>query len=540
MSRAGQVSSFPERAQKAFPERRQKSKSAAGSRGAVNAAPFFHFIWKERSCRRYLIVVVVAAMMQFSIFKLLYPFPDFFSDSYSYIYAAGAHLDVNIWPIGYSKFLAAFHSLTHSGTALVSFQYFFLEITALYFFFSILYFYQPGKTTRIILVIFLFFNPLFLYLSNYVNSDPLFVALSLWWFTELIWIVNRPRLYQVFTQGVLVFLCFTVRNNAYIYPIIALAAFFLSRQRLVVRWAGILAGPLLILPFIIHTRQAAKQLTGTAQFSLFTGWQLANNALYMYQQIQVDSNTLPSAASRDLDRIARNFYKHTPAVFHDFLRQYTGNYFIRRPESPLKEYVWRKYNQEITYESVAAWGRASVTFNEYGSYLIKKHPLAFAQQFILLNTRNYFLPPLEKLEIYNQGEDDFSGIAQDWFGYKSSAIRVASKEAQGNLLAFFPYLFMIVNIYFIGSIVWWTARLRQNSNKKEIDAAVLLSVTFWALNFLFSVSATMIVIRYEVFPVITFLAFSLLMIEWLDKRETVSKQNPKRIDVPAGSLELSK
>jgi len=88
------------------------------------------------------------SIVSFILFKLLYPYPDFFSDSYSYLEAAYFNQDIAIWPIGYSKFLWAFHYLTHSDTAFVAFQYFFLQISALYLFFSILYLYQPSEVTK--------------------------------------------------------------------------------------------------------------------------------------------------------------------------------------------------------------------------------------------------------------------------------------------------------------------------------------------------------------------------------------------------------
>ncbi len=100
-----------------------------------------NFILKEKSNRKLLVTAGIATLLQFTVFKFLYPYPDFFSDSYSYIYAASANLDINIWPIGYSKFLYIFHELTHSSLALVAFQYFFLEISCLFLFFTILYLY---------------------------------------------------------------------------------------------------------------------------------------------------------------------------------------------------------------------------------------------------------------------------------------------------------------------------------------------------------------------------------------------------------------
>jgi len=116
-----------------------------------------------------------------------------------------------------------------------------------------------------------FVNPLSLYLSNTINSDALFGALSILWVTQLLWIIHKPRVYQLFVQAILLFLCFTIRNNAYYYPLIAIIAFLLTKQNWKWKLAGMVLPFLFIIPFVIHTQNEAYKITGTRQFSLFTG-----------------------------------------------------------------------------------------------------------------------------------------------------------------------------------------------------------------------------------------------------------------------------
>lgn len=247
--------------------------------------------------RLYLVVAVVAAIIQIILFKLCYPYADFFSDSYSYIYAAATGTDVNIWPVGYSKFLWFFRQETTSDTALVAFQYLFLQAVTLYFFFTLLYFYAPSRPTANIIFGCLFFNPLMLYLSNYISSDALFLALSLLWVTQLCWMIHAPRIRQVFVQAFLIIALFTLRYNAMFYPLISALVFLLSRRPLVWKLTGIALPLVFIFLFVQHTRKVADVMTGTPQFSIFGGWQLANNALYMYPHITVTGQ--PPAACRD-------------------------------------------------------------------------------------------------------------------------------------------------------------------------------------------------------------------------------------------------
>jgi len=475
---------------------------------------FFDYLYVENKIYSLLILTLVVA--QFILFKLLYPFPDFFSDSYSYISAAWQHKDVNIWPIGYSKFLLAFHWFTHSAVALNFFQYLFMEVSALYFYHTIVYFFPTGKNSRTILCLFLFFNPLNLYLANYVSSDAIFIALSLVWLTQMIWIIHRPRPYQILVQALVFFIAFTFRYNALYYPLIAALAFFLSRQSIWQKVIGVVSGPLLVIPFIIFSSNAAKQLTGTAQFPpILGGWQWGNNALYMRGFIEEDSTTFPTPETTELDRIARQYFSQ-PSRPQDQLSSYVANFFIRQPEAPLKQYMEKKYKGSKEYGSVEQWGRVAPVFEQYGKFLIKRHPLAYARHYLLVNTKNYFFPPLEKLEIYNLGLDEIWPIGAYWFDYHSLKITSFSKGFQGILLFMYTALFAILNLFFTFALLLFLRRKVWKKTDRLFDYTLLTIVAFLLLNFGFSIFANIIVIRYQIFPMIVLLAFFMLLADYLE------------------------
>jgi hypothetical protein len=485
-------------------------------RSTTRKGTFFSFLGQSEN-RRLLIIILTGITVEFVLFKLLYPFPDFFSDSYSYIYAAVIHSDVNIWPIGYSKFLQWFPWITRSHLGLVAFQYYFLELSAAYLFFTLQYFHPLRWVLRNALVVFLFFNPLLLYIANYVTSDALFISISLLWFTQLIWIMQKPRPQQVIIQGILLLLAFTIRYNAMYYPVIAAFAFLISRHRTWAKVAGLLIGPLLILPFILHSRTAAKELTGTAQFPLLGGWQWGNNALYMREFVEVDSNAFPSTETAALDRIARNFFRTVPPDQRD-LPNYVANYFIRQGNSPLKIYLHQKYPTRSEFGNLVAWGKASPVFGEYGKFIIKQSPFAFARHYLLVNTKNYLLPPLEKLELYNLGADSIWHRGQSWFELPTPKIRVANKYMQGALLLPFPLLFLLLNVFFGIVLVQLLRRQRFEAGGPGFAQIILMVTAFFILNFAFSVFANIIVIRYQVLPMILLATFSLLSLEYLLSR----------------------
>src|SRR5690606_7000897 len=78
----------------------------------IPSISFRKWIWESREGRQLLTVSGTVILIQFIIFKYLYPFPNFLPDSYSYMEAAFNNQFINMWPIGYSKFLRLFSVFT--------------------------------------------------------------------------------------------------------------------------------------------------------------------------------------------------------------------------------------------------------------------------------------------------------------------------------------------------------------------------------------------------------------------------------------------
>jgi len=464
-------------------------------------------------------------LCQFFLFKFLYPFPSFFSDSNSYISAAASHLGANIWPVGYSKFLLLFHNITHSSTALTLFQYILFELIALYFYRTILFFFSPTRLSAVVLQIFLFFNPLNLFLANLISSDGPFAALSLLWLTTLIWLIYKPSFAHLIILTAVCFIAFTFRYNAMYYPIISAPIFIFSNKSLWFKLIGVLSPPLLILPFILYTSNAAKEMSGTSQFPpILGGWQWANNALYIREYINEDSTHFPSAEISELDQLARDFYRRVPQANRE-LRSYVGNYFIREPRSPLKLYMAMHYGDDTSNYGVTAWAKSAPLFKDYGLYLIKKHPIPFATYFMIPNSKNYLIPPLEKLKVFNIGSRHISKNAAIWFDYPSQNVSAASITLQGYLLAFYPYLFFLLNVWFVFNLIVLLKNIRGLRPNLRRHQTMLLLIVLVVLNAAFSIFANIVVFRYQIFPLYTLLLINLLAAEFI-------QQNNKKLTTP--------
>ena len=474
-------------------------------------------ITQKASGRRYLLLAIGASIVQIFLFKLAYPFPDFISDSYNYIESAVLHLNVNLWPIGYAKFLWFIHQINYSDTFLIGVQYFLLQAALGYLFFFIRWLFRPSMITTRLLFIFLLVNPLSLYISNAVLSDSLFTALSIVWLVQLIRQLVAPNARHVFWLALVVGIAFTLRYTAIYYPLITGLALLLSKNRPWVKLAGTLAPLLFMIPFYLFTKAETKKVTGTAEFSVFGGWQLANNALYMYNHIQVDPKDLPPG-TQGLDSMVRRYYKVMPAAWFNF-DDFPGTFFIKHADAPLKQYMLRHFRKEEDSNSFLGWGKVSPIYNAYGSYLIKHYPISFARDYLWMNTKNYFDPFLEKFDIYNLEEDSVWAPAQYWFHLNTPAVWSISKDFQGKLFFSYVPLFLLLNIHFAGCMLWlqFTGKIRRL--QPSLQKTLYFLSGFLLVNFAFSVFATPVVLRYQLISLIYLFVFSILLLEFTDQKE---------------------
>jgi hypothetical protein len=498
---------------------------------------YFTFVWKDKTCHNYLIYGLAACILQFIIFKILYPFPDFFNDSYWYVFAAYNKLDISFWPIGYSKFLSGFHYLTHSDTAVIAFQYFFLQLTALNFAFTLLYFFNIKSWIQRALLLFIICNPLTLYLANTIASDTIFGALTLLWLSQLLWIILKPRRHHLVIAAIAVFLCFTIRNTTYYYPLITTLTIILSRQPVWQKLAGIALPIVLIVPFVLYTQSAAYKVTGTRTFSLLTGWQVANNVLYYYDHIKVDSNELPDGEARQVNRLALKFFKETtPAKYEEFLNSTDGNIFIINYQSPLKQYFVLQQQKYPAASLLTQWGMSSVAFEPFGRSIVAHHPWAYFRYFVSMNTVNYLLPQISDLGNYSNNRNNIEPLIASWFDYPSTRITCISHHLQGNL-SVYRIFFFFLHLYFLAVAALILAKVRSIQFTQNTIFLYCILTGYILANAVFSAAVTINLLRYQYIPMYVLLLTDMLLTENIF-RLYADKPRPELVDAPMETFSL--
>jgi len=358
-------------------------------------------------------------------------------------------------------------------------------------------------------------NPVSWYLANMVSSDALFLSLSIIWFTQLIWMVYSYHKGLILFNSIVLFILFTIRYNALYYPLISIAALFLNRAYIAKRVGGILISIFLIALFIQYTSKDYKRLSGVYQFSPFSGWQLANNALYAYRY--VDSFHLKKLPKKfdSIDKMVRHYFdttKDTKKYPSEML--VASTVYMWDPRSPLSIYADSLVAKDSTVGPLKKWSKAAPMMKEYGTQLIKTYPKEFVTHYILPNSLKYYVPPIEFLETYNMGLDTVNPIAEEWFNYKTNKVYTRFKDKETYILNYYPILVAVMNVLIVLNILSFIG-LRLQKRFPNIKKYLLLVGILWSINFCFSVFASPIALRFQLFPIIVSLSLVIILMECL-------------------------
>jgi len=499
-----------------YHEGKEAGQKVAQSDEQVVGNTFKEFVFSNKANRTALWIAGVCLLIQFVIFKWMYPFANYIhGDSFLYIQMAAENLDIETHPVGYPRLLRLFSVFSSSDTVLVGFQYLSIQCSALFLLFTLFYFSRPGRGVHRIIMFFVVLNPLFLYLSNLISSDALFLALSLTWLTLLLWIMQKPTIKLIVAHALVLFVVFTFRYNALIYPFIAFIAFAISRLPLRMKVAGVAMGFLLCGLFIMYTGNRYKALVGTWQFSPFSGWQMANNAMYSYRYVDsADRQPVPERF-RKLDNMIRVYYDSTRDVRRFPIEDIKAStVYMWTPGTPLRVYMDNEFPNDTSKRNLKKWASMGPLFGEYGLYIIRRYPIKFVIHFLWPNAQNYYAPPVEFLEKYNGGQDSVNTLAEKWFGYKSRRVKARVQNAEIYALGAYPILAGVMNVMFLCGLVCFTL-LGGFRSDVPFRRVVLIAGVVWIVNAGFTIFASPAALRFQAFPVVLVTILSLLLLDWM-------------------------
>jgi len=491
----------------------------------ISNIPFKQWLLQDRENNLLLKLCIVVIILLFAGFKFLYPFPNFMPpDSESYVDAAVNNQLINLWAIGYSKFLRLFSCFTSSHVALVWFQYLLLQTSVLYFLFSIRYLLSPDKWLFRVFLGISVFNPLLPHISNFVSSDVLFTALSLLWFTQLFWILYQPNRRLLIWHAIVLLLAFMVRYNSFFYPCISIVVILLTHLHMRIKLLSITLIIILLVAFTGSTICQYYKDTGTLQYSVFGGWLIGSNALYGYAHAQPDPPERLPARFQALHRIVN---KHMDSIRHLPVRPdaEVAIYYFWNFQSPLWVYMNKKWEKDTAAGYFKRWASVAPLYADYGSYLITRHPGLFLRYYVWPNFVKYYAPPAKFMGSYNLGNETVVPLIAQWFGWKSNRIYDYFRNKEIIIVEPFSIISAVVNLLFITCFITFVylGELRRCSPLSR--KILLLTLVVWFGNMVFSVLSAPIELRYQLFPlIITIIFLGLLLYPLL----TASRDSEKR------------
>ncbi|MDR6338977.1 hypothetical protein HNQ91_002028 [Filimonas zeae] len=411
----------------------------------VNPVSFRQFVFVHY--KQQLLFSILGMLTLFIVYKILYPFPDTYVDSFHYLSLAEDGNYISVWPMGYSYFLRAVHFITPSHLFLITVQFALLQGACLWMAFTLFYLFQPDERLKNAVLIFLVFNPMSYYLANLISSDVFFAALSVAWLTILVKMLYEAQYWHILLQGPLLAYLFLVRYQAAYYPIIMIVALWLAPINRVWKVLSATIGVLLLVWIVNTTLQKNLRQYGRKEFSAQSGWILASNALFMYPYIRIDTAAFQGERLQQMDQVVSTYFKANDLMQHPFY-PWDGPQYMLGGRGAVMWYHLATVEEAAQPDKPVFWlyNRMGVHWANYAKALIKQHPWAYVQYYLLPNVITYFLPVIEQFTVYSMGRNKVPTRVARWFGRKDRYISAVWPKGSYYLLWGFRPLFLLLNL----------------------------------------------------------------------------------------------
>jgi len=159
-----------------------------------------------------------------------------------------------------------------------------------------------------------------------------------------------------------------------------------------------------------------------------------------------------------------------------------------------------------------AWHAVAPVFTQFSNALMLQHPFAFMRYYVLPNSKEFFMPQMECFSSYNENKNTVDSVVVKWFNYKSDQVTSVNNTIQAGMLGPMRWLWFLSNIIFCGGLLVVLIQAKRYKPAPELLRTLLLAGAFWGVHFCFSIYASSIVLRYQYFPMVLCVTFSLILI----------------------------
>lgn len=337
----------------------------------------------SKSIRTELVYYIVASVVVYIVFSILYPEPFMFPDSGSYVLSAYDPTAFNIYrPMGYSSYLSLVHGISPSLGFMTGTTYFLHILSTLTLLFSARFLLGWGRRgVFVVITVCALFAPTALFATNFVMSDSLFASLTMLFLASALWILFLKNWWLIVAHLLLFWALYSVRYSGMLYvPISMLALLFSPLPRKTYYRILLAISPIVIASILFaNVKSEYREHTGVDTFSAFNGWQLLNNASVL---IPGARNVNPAIISDDEQvRYLHEFFTQYPdSVFSTSMALSTS--LMWSNTLPLKQFTFLMLEQNPKATYPAAWVNVGVIYEKYAKALIANDPMGYLTKYI--------------------------------------------------------------------------------------------------------------------------------------------------------------
>jgi hypothetical protein len=232
-----------------------------------------------------------------------------------------------------------------------------------------------------------------------------------------------------------------------------------------------------------------------------SNWKIANDALYMYENIYKQENNIPGKFS-ELDSLVRDFYSSPiKEVARKDNESDGGVFYIFFLYSPLKQYLYEKFGSPIDFKKFSS---VAPLYKDYGRYLITKNYAPYFKYIVYPNFCKYWSPNAEifdtkSLAAYNPSPDQDNEIINKLMRLKVNPEQPGQTHQFLNILYHQTKLFGLCQVLFILSLLGFIVLNGLKSIGKKPAGIILFIIIFWIIDIIFGTLTGPIVTRYQFF-----------------------------------------
>jgi hypothetical protein len=451
----------------------------------------------NRENKLQLLVFLSVFIVLYIILTNLYPYPAGISDSGSYVRAASVNTQDTYRPFGYSRFLIGVHGISPSIHFVVFIQYFISVISTLFLLFSIKYLFPVKIKIFYYLYAFLaIVSPLTIYLSNSVLSDSLFTSLTMLWMATGLWMVycrnNPDRFFSYIIHGVLLYFLISIRFTGLVYVPVSLLFVFLSfsTKKIWLRISLIIILVLMVYSFYRDQKATMKELVNVDTFSGFSGWQKASNAMNCVPYVKINPAQVRDKKVREFTRFVLQF---DTLLIMDTKPSAKYMWDNRLPLKAYCFYEAKRTNTPYIYQ----WNYLGANvYGKFGTFIMKKYPLAFARHYFLPNCRLIFYPADDQVVKVFRTDWIPEDLLKSWFEFNPGEKLYSKSKVYEKIFFLIPASRSVLWICLLACMIMLVVKRKQFSWLPYQWISALMLSGFILIYYAFSAYAGPFELRY--------------------------------------------